>query len=361
MMLSFSGYSFCKPHSASYARVSFQAAYLKAHFPAEFMAAVISNQGGFYSTFAYVSEARRMGLTILPPDVNRSMVAWRGRGSWLRVGLMAVKGLGRETMERLVAERERNGPYERLEDFCLRVNPDSDELCALVHAGAFDSLHSGESHAEMLWRHAHLCRSRKASGCEEGLFPVNSASPPPLPSESRLERLRRQFRVLGFLVDRHPVELLRERVRLKGIVRARDLPLLVGKQVRLLAWLVTQKTVTTTRGERMWFFTLEDETGLVEAVAFPGVCRRHGHLPRPNNPCLIRGVVEREFGVEMLRVSRVEENTLQRSLVWSSQSSGPLCAVASSSTQSSSSQVVPPRPGTLRVGPARWNGQLFGP
>ena len=72
--MSFDGYSFCKPHSASYARVSFQAAYLKAHFPAEFMAAVISNQGGYYSTFAYLSEARRLGLQIQPPDVNRSHV-----------------------------------------------------------------------------------------------------------------------------------------------------------------------------------------------------------------------------------------------------------------------------------------------
>ena len=79
MTMSFAGYSFCKPHSASYARVSFQAAYLKTHYPAEFMAAVISNQGGFYSTFAYVSEARRMGLAILPPDVNSPTFAGRER------------------------------------------------------------------------------------------------------------------------------------------------------------------------------------------------------------------------------------------------------------------------------------------
>ncbi len=79
MMLSFDGYSFCKPHSASYARVSFQAAYLKRHHPAEFMAAVISNQGGYYSTFAYVSEAKRLGLAILPPDVNASDCRWQGR------------------------------------------------------------------------------------------------------------------------------------------------------------------------------------------------------------------------------------------------------------------------------------------
>jgi len=70
MMMSFDGYSFCKPHSASYARVSFQAAYLKRHYPAQFMAAVISNQGGYYSTFAYVSEAKRLGLRVVAPDVS---------------------------------------------------------------------------------------------------------------------------------------------------------------------------------------------------------------------------------------------------------------------------------------------------
>ena len=83
MMLSFSGYSFCKPHSASYARVSFQAAYLKTHHPAEFMAAVISNQGGFYSSFDYVSEARRLGLDVLPPDINDSEIRWIGHGDLL--------------------------------------------------------------------------------------------------------------------------------------------------------------------------------------------------------------------------------------------------------------------------------------
>ena len=85
MMMSFDGYSFCKPHSASYARVSFQAAYLKVHHPAEFMAAVISNRGGFYSAFAYVSEARRLGLEVLRPDVHASEVRWTGKGNTLRV------------------------------------------------------------------------------------------------------------------------------------------------------------------------------------------------------------------------------------------------------------------------------------
>jgi DNA polymerase-3 subunit alpha/error-prone DNA polymerase len=219
MIMSFSGYSFCKPHSASYARVSFQAAFLKAHFPAEFMAAVIDNQGGFYSTFAYVSEARRMGLEVLPPDVNRSDVAWRGEGKRLRVGLAAIKGLGRATMERVVSERVRNGPYQDLEDFLLRVWPREDEFWALVHAGALDSLHPGATHAEMFWRRENL----RASRMVRRLLSAVPVAPPPLPRENEVERLRRQFRVLGFLVDRHPLELIRERMEADGLARAKDL------------------------------------------------------------------------------------------------------------------------------------------
>ena len=143
MILSFSGYSFCKPHSASYAMVSFQSCYLKAHYPAEFIAAVISNQGGYYSPFAYVSEARRMGLRVLLPDVNASEKeytgfscaasaeetlardsrliaagehAGAGRGDdgkrgFLRVGLMQVKGLkaGLRYAEVPVSYRRRKG------------------------------------------------------------------------------------------------------------------------------------------------------------------------------------------------------------------------------------------------------------
>src|SRR5687768_17882471 len=102
MIMSFAGYSFCKPHSASYAQVSFKSAYLRAHYPAEFIAAVISNQGGFYSTFAYLSEARRMGLTLLLPDVNTSEWAYTGKGRTIRIGLMQVKTLSETLGTRIV-------------------------------------------------------------------------------------------------------------------------------------------------------------------------------------------------------------------------------------------------------------------
>ena len=117
MMMSFVGYSFCKPHSASYAQVSFKSAYLRAHYPAEFMAAVISNQGGFYSTFAYLSEARRMGLTILPLDINTSEWAYRGIGMTLYLGFMQLKGLERAFVTRFLKERQCHGALSIISGF----------------------------------------------------------------------------------------------------------------------------------------------------------------------------------------------------------------------------------------------------
>ncbi len=306
MMMSFAGYSFCKPHSASYARVSFQAAFLKAHFPAEFMAAVISNQGGFYSTFAYVSEARRLGLSILPPCVKRSRARWSGGEGGVRVGLMAVKDLGRETMGRIIAQRQVR-PYRDFDDFLRRVRPGEDEARALIHAGALGGLHPGADPAELLWRLARARRLRDLAAREQDLFAAPPpVSAPPLPPGDPLERLRRQYAVLGFLPDRHPMVLFSEALKGKNIIKARDLARYLGRRVRLAGWLLTGKTVWTKTEEPMQFLTFEDETGLVETTFFPAAYRRFAMMLDWERPYLIEGRVEENFGAAILNVEQVE-------------------------------------------------------
>lgn len=305
MMMSFAGYSFCKPHSASYARVSFQAAYLKTHHPAQFMAAVISNQGGFYSTFAYVSEARRWGLTVLPPDVNASQVVWTGQGSQLRVGLMAISGLGRQTMERVLQERQ-GGPYRGMEDFCAQVLPAEDEARALIAAGALDGLAEGQGRAGLLWRLAGHARRREAAGQRQGLFAQGSGpAAPAIPPADQLAELRRQFAVLGFLPERHPMELFAQALRGQRLVKARDLPQQAGRRVRLAGWLLTGKTVWTKNDEPMQFLTFEDETGLVETTFFPEAFRRFHMGLDWQRPYILEGLVEENFGAVTLTVERV--------------------------------------------------------
>ena len=121
MIASFVGYSFCKPHSASYAMLSFTCAYLKAHFPAEFLSSVISNQGGFYSSYAYLSEARRFGITILPPHINRSNKEYKGRKKQIRMGFMSIKGLQEKAVKSILDERKA-GDFKSLDNFLLRVD-----------------------------------------------------------------------------------------------------------------------------------------------------------------------------------------------------------------------------------------------
>jgi error-prone DNA polymerase len=306
MMMSFSGYSFCKPHSASYARVSFQAAYLKVHFPAEFMAAVISNQGGFYSTFAYVSEARRLGAAILPPDVHRSDIRWRGRGKKIRVGLMAVKGLAAGTMDRIIAQREK-APFDGLEDFLTRIRPAEDEARALVHSGALDGLAPGLSRGQFLWQLACRQNDNRAIPDTPVLFDSSqgAAPPPRLPPDDGAMRLRREFKALGFLCGRHPMTLFAPAVDKARAVKAAQLPRFLHQKVRFAGWLVTGKVVRTKGGDPMEFVTFEDETGIVETTFFPNAYDRFCHLIDHGRPYLLEGIVEQNWGAVTLTVSRV--------------------------------------------------------
>ncbi len=310
MMMSFSGYSFCKPHSASYARVSFQAAFLKTHHPAEFMAGVISNQGGFYSTFAYVSEARRMGLSLDPPDVNTSLVRWTGRERRLQVGLMAVGGLGRHTMQKIMECRQTSG-FTDMTDFLDRVQPHEDESRVLIHCGALDGLATGHSRTQLLWTLARWKEDQRGAAGRADLFTPRrgcraAISPPVFPPEDAKTRLRREFTVLGFLCSRHPITLFADVIKAMHTVKASHLPGLKGRRVRLAAWLVTGKVVHTRHGDPMEFLTFEDETGIVETTFFPEPYRRFCHMLDRHRPYLLAGKVEENWGAVSLTVDRVE-------------------------------------------------------
>ncbi|MFZ5571151.1 MAG: DNA polymerase III subunit alpha [Thermodesulfobacteriota bacterium] len=305
MILSFGGYSFCKPHSASYARVSFQSAFLKARHPAEFMAAVISNQGGFYNTCAYVSEARRMGLTILHPDVNHSRIRWQGRGKHLRVGLQSVKNLGAGVQRRILENRQ-TGPYETVTDFLERVRPDDIEVRALIHSGALDALRPGASHADLSWEVAVWRDSRNSRLPSRDLFhPLPGIRRPVLPPDDGYQRLRREYEVLGFLCSFHPMSLYKDRLPDTGLVKAMELGRHAGRRIRFAGLLITGKVVRTRHDEPMEFLTFEDETGLVETTFFPETYRRFCALLDRSRPYILSGRVEEDFGALTLNVSHV--------------------------------------------------------
>jgi DNA polymerase-3 subunit alpha/error-prone DNA polymerase len=285
--------------------VSFQAAYLKTHFPAEFMAAVISNQGGFYSTAAYVSETRRLGVRVLPPDVNRSEILWKGGDGSVRVGWLTLHHLSEETRGCIVAQR----PYRDLVDLLERARPDEQEARVLVHARAFDGFHPAESHAAQLWQIAAWRKSR-AGRKSHDLFTRETAVPRPLlaPDDPQ-ERLREEMRALGFLCDVHPMVLCAAQANGKHVVKAKDLPGHAGRRVRCAGFLVTGKVVSTLKGEPMEFITFEDDTGLLECTFFPEIYRRFCHMLDHQRPYFIEGKVEADYGAFTITVdgvSRIE-------------------------------------------------------
>ncbi len=301
MMMSFDGYSFCKPHSASYARVSFQAAYLKRHYPAEFMAAVIANQGGYYSTFAYVSEAKRLGLKILHPDVRTSKISWTGKKDRILVGLQSVHGLSVGFLDRLVRARDQE-LFHDLGDFFRRTQPADNEARALIHAGALDSLNPEGNRTVMLWQWASFQRLLHDKRCLS-LFATKLPPAPPLSPPDLRSMLRREYEVLGFLCDCHPLQFLQPQG--KGLQKVAALQDRVGQRVQLAAWLLTGKLVSTRTGEVMEFLTFEDETGQLETTFFPEVYRRHAHMLRSGRGYVLTGMVEMDFGALTLTVNKI--------------------------------------------------------
>jgi len=293
MIMSFAGYSFCKPHSASYAQVSFKSAYLRVHYPAEFIAAVISNQGGFYSTFAYVSEARRMGLAILLPDVNESDWTYRGEGERLRMGLMQVKTIPEKLGAHIVEEREKNGPYRSFHDFLRRVDMEPAHVRALVRAGCCDSIAGELTRPALLWR----LYAGKVAG----------SGPLPVPDDyTAAQKRAHEIESFGFLASRHPLTLYRRQIERLRPVPASQMHRFIGHRITMVGWLVTEKAAETKHGQAMEFITLEDVTALYDATLFPDVYRRCCHLLSPNRPYVVRGPVEEAFGVVTLTVSDLQ-------------------------------------------------------
>ena len=317
MILSFSGYSFCKGHSASYIQVALQSGYLRAHYPAEFIAAVLSNEGGYYAPFAYIAEARRMGLAILPPDVNESEAHYVGRGRHLRIGLQALKGVSSAGLAALVAERQRGGgeggggggPYRSIEDLRRRSGLAPSDLRVLVQAGACDGIARGMTRPQMMWLVdltpvAPLRAERELGG--EGLDETPAAALPSLAEYDAERQLRDEYAVLGYLASCHPMMLFADTVGAIHPVPAPRLREHVGRQVTCVGMLTTAKPVHTVRDEPMEFVTFDDGEGLIETVIFPGVYRRVVPLLFGTGPYVMRGRVEESYGAVTLTVTALE-------------------------------------------------------
>jgi len=304
LMEFFAGYGFNKSHSAAYALLAYQTAYLKAHFPVEFMAALLTSvmESADRVPF-YVEECRQRRIQVLPPDVNESEESFQVRENKIRFGLAAIKQVGYQAIEAIIAERK-NGPYSSLQDFRERVDLNylnRRVLESLIKAGAFSS--TPGSRAQLL-EILHLCIEqglavqRDKSSNQLSLFDFTSQTtaynpPIPLPTVrdfSENEILQMEKDVLGLYLSGHPLAQYQQVIKGRISHTIEDLGLENDDETVIVAGLITaiRRTVTK-RGETMAYFMLEDLTGHLEILVFPRSLSRFNELIRNDNAVLVRG------------------------------------------------------------------------
>jgi error-prone DNA polymerase len=321
MIRSFEGYSFCKPHSASYALVSYKLAWIKRHYPLEFYTAVINNGGGYYSRQTYVNAARRLGHRVLLPDVNRGRIEYSIEydepGVPLRAGLAQISGLAGSTMERILAQRERGGPFTSFTDFFHRIRPNILQIRALIRSGALDSCDPFISRPAMFWILGSLRRSaatvmdRPAAREDAGVRPPAtsgdlfdmSPAPPDIGDYSAVQKLRDEAEILGLFLSVHPISIFRERsrrlVRQEGFsphIDSRQVADWLDRKVYITGLMVSGKEVYTRTRQAMSFISFEDEYGLYETVFFPDAYQQLIEVLDSSMVFLVYGIVRQELG-----------------------------------------------------------------
>ena len=303
---SFSGYSFCKAHSASFAVESFQSLYLKTYYPLEFMVGVINNFGGFYSTEYYVHEARMCGAEIQAPCINHSINLTTIYGTTIYLGFIHIQSLERNVAHRIMEERMRNGPYASLEDFVGRVDIGREQLDLLIRIGAFRW--TGRTKCELMWyKYAvHNPQQAKAVVGQPVLFGSGAHVDYALPSleESAYDQAYDEIELLGFPLC-SPFDLLEQRPKQK-IVHTLELNAAIGKRVSMLGYYVTRKPVTTSNGKLMTFGTWLDEQGkYFDTTHFPPSLERYPL--KGKGMYLLHGKVTEDFGFASLEVDALEK------------------------------------------------------
>jgi DNA-directed DNA polymerase III PolC len=308
LIANFAAYSYCKAHAATYGELAYQCAYLKAHFTTEFFASVLSNRGGFYHPAAYLEEAKRCGVSVLPPDVNRSHYDYVAEGDALRVGFVEVRHLSQNAIRRILDARAAGGRIRDLADLRDRAGVARSDVEALLHAGALDSL--GAPRPVLLWQMQLLYQGkpRKQAETSASLFSEaeNNLATPRLPDYSSKKRTDQEWESLGMITRGHPLQYYLAGLQEAPIMRSMDLPRHRGEMVTLAGWLVTERRLSTQDGGgSMKFMTLEDTTGSFECVLFPRVYQTFGHLLTSHGPFLVTGEAQEEADSLALIVSHV--------------------------------------------------------
>ena len=318
LMEKFGGYGFNKSHSAAYALIAYQTAYLKANFTLEFIAALMtSERGNSDAVLKYMDECRSHDINVLPPDVNESDAQFTVSKDSIRFGLAAVKGVGNAAIDVIAGERKKNGPYESLYDFCERVSlskVNKKVMEALIKCGAFDS--TGAKRSQMMAMledaldHGNRIQKEKADSqldlfADSGLGSAVPVSIPAMPDMEEWEDnllLEMEKEVLGFYISGHPLDKHRKTIAKFANVNTITLQEMAdGKMIRMGGIIKVLKTHKTKKGDMMAFCTIEDRNASVEVVVFPNTYARfHPLLSQEQVVILEAEVQKKDNGIKLL-------------------------------------------------------------
>src|SRR5947207_1991920 len=328
-MAKFAGYGFNKSHAAAYALVAYQTAYLKANYPVEFLAASMTlDLGNTDKLNHFRQELDRLGVALLPADINRSDVTFavetdpKTGKSAIRYALAAVKGVGEQAMCELIAERQRNGAFKDLFDFARRLDTKSfnrRQFENLVKAGAFECLNPNRAQsfaaAELLLRQASRAAEERVTKQENLFAAVDSgfAARPSLPVVAdwpSVERLQNEFEAIGFYLSSHPLDPYAKSLERAGVLRWVDLPAALAangsSRFRLSGIVIGKKERTSARGNRFAFVQLSDTSGAFEVTMFSEALAQARGLLEGGQPLIVTVDVRREDESLRLTVQKIE-------------------------------------------------------
>jgi len=314
----FARYSFNKSHATCYATIAYQTAYLKAHFPVEFMASLLTSEKADVERIGFlIEECKKMGIEVLAPDINESLENFTVvPPDKIRFGLSAIKNVGTNMVEVIVKERKSAGPYRSIADFISRVNADvlnKKSLESLIKAGVFDKLAERNQllfNLERLLesaRETQRVRNEGQRGLFDGIsqnieFKLASTTP-----ASKTEKLNWEKELLGLYVTSHPLQDFQKILEKKATSISKISSSLINRQVKIGGIISKIKKIITRTGRPMLFMNLEDLNNKIEVVVFPGAIERNPSAFQENKIVLVSGRVDMRDGTPKVICEQIEE------------------------------------------------------
>ncbi|MDP4007095.1 MAG: DNA polymerase III subunit alpha [bacterium] len=327
-VLPFARYGFNKSHSAAYATIAYQTAWLKTHYPVEFMSALLTAERNDIERIAFlIEEAKKMGIEVLSPDINESFSNFSvvPQKNQIRFGLLAIKNVGEGIVEAIITERKKTGPYHSMQDFISRIsstNLNKKSLECLIKTGVFDVF---ADRNKLLFNLERLLQAARESfkvqnGAQQSLFAKAEQSTPQLPLQdaeatNENQKLLWEKELLGLYVSSHPLDSLKNLLEKKAFSIAKIMNQEPVRQtagapfsrIRIGGIISSIKRIITKSGKPMLFLGLEDLTAKIEVVVFPSVIEKYPTLFQENKIVLVAGRVNQYQGIKKFVAEEVEE------------------------------------------------------